>query len=147
MKTLGIVRRVGVLIGRRGASLLFVGMLSFVLAASIAFAPAPQRASPAYLVLSDLAPLWAWAAAWAVSGAVCWVQAFVRQDRIAFALATAMWWAYGLAAIVGYFTGVNPRGWVAAGIWILFGGWLNLIATWPESADLLPEGRRHARRD
>lgn len=143
MKTVALVRRVGLLIGRRGASLLFVGMLAFVLAASLWFAPV----APTYRVLSDLAPLWLWASAWTLSGAVCWVQAFVRQDRVAFALSTAMWWAYGLAYFVGSFSGANPRGWVGGAIWVLFGAWINLIATWPETADLLPGGRRHARRD
>jgi hypothetical protein len=147
MRTLGIVRRVGVLIGRRGASLLFVGMLAFVLAASLWWAPAVQRATPGYRVLSDLAPLWLWASAWTLSGVVCWVQAFVHQDRVAFALSTAMWWAYGIAYFVGAVSGVNPRGWVGGAIWVLFGAWINLIATWPESADVLPGGRRHARRD
>jgi hypothetical protein len=52
------------------------------------------------------------------------------QDRIAFALTTAMWWLYGLAHITGVFTGINPRGWVGGLLWIAFGGWVNLIATW-----------------
>lgn len=130
-----VVRAVVRRVGRRGASLLFVGMLAFVLAASLVWLSSAQAAStPAYLVLSEFAPLRVWAAAWAVSGALCWVQAFMRSDRLAFAVATAMWWTFGLAYLVGVVTGVNPRGWVGGGIWLAFGGWLNLIATWPEAA-------------
>ncbi|WP_285778712.1 PAS domain S-box protein [Microtetraspora sp. NBRC 13810] len=129
-------------VGRRGASLLFVGMLSFVLSTSLAFAPPELRAAPAFQALDEVAPLAVWAALWAVSGIVCFVQAFMRVDRITFALASATWWAYGLAYFVGVFSGVNPRGWVTGGIWIVFGAYIAfVISTWPEVVDLrIPPG-------
>lgn len=130
--------------GRRGISLLFVGLLAFVLALSLVSAPPAQLNQPAYQALNDAAPLPAWATAWFISGLLCWGQAFMPQDRIAFAVSTALWWSYGLAYIVGSFTGVNPRGWVGGMIWIGFGGWLNLIATWPEAADAIRGKTRHA---
>lgn len=123
-------------IGRRGASLLFVGTLSWILAAALFFAPPHMTTSPGYLVLSDLAPLDLWAFCWTVSACLSWIQAFMIQDRLAFAVATAMWWAYGIAYMFGSITGHNPRGWVGGLLWLAFGGWLNLIATWPEARDL-----------
>lgn len=147
MKPLMLLRRLRDRVGRRGASLLFVGVLSLVLTASILTAGPAQLSSPTYAVLSALAPLPVWAAGWGLSVLVCWVQAFMAMDRIAFAVSTAMWWAYGIAYLVGSVSGANPRGWVLGLVWIGFGGWLNLIATWPESADFRPGGRRHARRN
>jgi PAS domain S-box-containing protein len=135
-----VVARVSRRIGRRGASLAFVGLLSLVIAASLAFAPADQRATPGYIMLSSVAPLTVWAGAWCVIGGLCLVQTFMRSDRIAFAAATALLLLYGLMYLVSTFTGANPRGWVGGAVWLAFGGWIALIATWPEavSVDRLP---------
>ncbi|MEV0613641.1 PAS domain S-box protein [Nonomuraea sp. NPDC050404] len=128
-------------IGRRGASLAFVGLLCQAIAASLAFAPATQRATPGYAMLSTVVPLHVWALAWCAVGALCLVQMFMRSDRIAFAAATALLLLYGLVYLISTFTGDNPRGWVGAAVWLAFGGWIALIATWPEAVTLhrLPE--------
>ncbi|MFB4276093.1 PAS domain S-box protein [Nonomuraea sp. MTCD27] len=126
-------------IGRRGASLAFVGLLCLDIAASLAFAPAGQRATPGYAVLASVAPLNLWALAWCVTGVLCLVQMFGRSDRIAFAAATALVLLYGLINLISTFTGANPRGWVAGAVWLAFGGWIALIATWPEATP--PPGR------
>lgn len=123
---------------------MFLGALAAVLTAGIVLLPSELRQAPTYQQLVTLAPLGVWAAAWGVSAALCWAQAFMRQDRLAFALTTGMWWAYGIAHIVGAFTGVNPRGWFLGLVWLAFGGWVNVIATWPESPPPLPKGVRHA---
>ncbi|MFI7708292.1 PAS domain S-box protein [Nonomuraea sp. NPDC049480] len=135
-----VVARATRRIGRRGASLAFVGLLSLVVAASLAFAPADQRATPGYTMLASVAPLTVWAFAWCVIGGLCLVQTFMRSDRIAFAAATALLLLYGLVYLVSTFTGDNPRGWVGGAVWLAFGGWIALIATWPEavSVDRLP---------
>ncbi|MGW0807145.1 PAS domain S-box protein [Nonomuraea sp. NPDC002799] len=128
-------------IGRRGASLAFVGLVSLVIAASLAFAPPEQRATPAYAMLASIAPLIVWAVAWGAMGFLCLVQTFMRSDRVAFAAATALILLYGLVNLISTFTGANPRGWVAGAVWLGFGGWIALIATWPEAAatiDRLP---------
>ncbi|SEG76903.1 PAS domain S-box-containing protein [Nonomuraea solani] len=127
-------------IGRRGASLAFIGLLCLVIAASLEFAPAAQRATPGYATLAAIAPLSVWAVAWCATGALCLVQMFVRSDRIAFAVATALLLLYGLVYLLSTFSGENPRGWVGGAVWLAFGGWIALIATWPEavSVDRLP---------
>lgn len=122
-------------IGRRGASLMFVGLVCLVIAASLAFPPEEVRANSGYLMLTVFLPLGVWAAIWGITGLVCLAQAFVRSDRVAFSLATALMCAWGAIYIFGSFSGVNPRGWVSGGVWLGFGGWLTLISTWPESVD------------
>ncbi|GAA4934479.1 PAS domain S-box-containing protein [Nonomuraea thailandensis] len=129
----GYLTRVLHRIGRRGASLAFVGLLCLAIAASLAFPPAGQAATPSYAVLAAIAPLDAWALAWAATGALCLVQMFLRSDRVAFAAATALLLLYGLVYLISTFTGDNPRGWVGAAVWLAFGGWIALIATWPEA--------------
>ncbi|WP_170223697.1 hypothetical protein [Nonomuraea turkmeniaca] len=52
-----VVARVTRRIGRRGASLAFVGLLSLAISASLAFAPADQRETPGYAMLASFAPL------------------------------------------------------------------------------------------
>ncbi|MGN9837668.1 PAS domain S-box protein [Nonomuraea sp. H19] len=135
------VARVVHRIGRRGASLAFVGLLCLAIAVSLAFAPADQRATPSYAMLASVAPLTVWALAWGVIGTLCLVQTFMRSDRVAFAAATALLLLYGLVYLLSTFTGDNPRGWVGGAVWLAFGGWLALIATWPEAVavDRLPE--------
>ncbi|MCK2214428.1 PAS domain S-box protein [Actinomadura sp. ATCC 31491] len=121
-------------IGRRGASLAFVGLLSLVIGASLVIAGPEQLATPGFRVLASLAPLAVWAVAWFALGVLCLVQTFMRSDRIAFAAATALVLLYGLIFLSSTFTGQNPRGWVAGAVWLAFGGWIALIATWPEAA-------------
>jgi PAS domain S-box-containing protein len=120
-------------VGRRGASLAFIGLLSQAIAASLAFATPEQRSAPGYAVLASVAPLIAWALVWCATGLLCLVQVFLRSDRIAFAAATALFLLYGLLYLVSTFTGANPRGWVGAAVWLAFGSWIALIATWPEA--------------
>ncbi|MFI6921381.1 PAS domain S-box protein [Nonomuraea spiralis] len=137
-----VLRRVG----RRGASLTFVGLLSLAIAASLAFVPDGQRATPGYASLAVVAPLSAWAVVWCALGMLCLTQAFMRSDRVAFAAATALLLSYGLIYLISTFTGDNPRGWVGGAVWLAFGGWIALIATWPEAVvlDRLPGSRRPA---
>ncbi|MEV5888261.1 PAS domain S-box protein [Nonomuraea fuscirosea] len=123
-------------IGRRGASLAFVGLLGEVIAASLVFAPPAQRATSGYAALASVLPLNVWALAWFLVGTLCLVQMFMRSDRMAFAAATALLLLYGLVHMVSTVTGANHRGWVAGAVWLAFGSWIALIATWPEAPRL-----------
>lgn len=129
----GALPRVLRRIGRRGASLAFVGLVCQAVAASLAFPPGVPHSTPHYAVLHSIAPLGVWALAWSVTGTLCLVQMFLRSDRVAFAMATALLLLYGLVYLLSTFTGDNPRGWVGAAVWLAFGGWIALIATWPEA--------------
>lgn len=126
-------RRLGRRIGRRGASLLFVGLLAEMVALSLLHTPPDVRAQPGYRVLAGILPLPVWGVAWAICGALCLWQAFAKSDRVAFAVASALMVAYGIAYLIGALTGANPRGWVGASLFFAFGAWLSLISTWPET--------------
>lgn len=130
------VRRLAIRVGRRGASLLFVGGLSLIIALSLLRVPPELRSQPAYQVLANIMPLPWWGVLWALACVLCLVQAFMRSDRMAFALASWLMFAYGIAYGIGSVTGDNPRGWVGAGVWVAFGCWITLISTWQETIAL-----------
>ncbi len=118
-------------IGRRGVSLLFVALVGVVLSLGLIAPSAAQSAA-----LGQIVPLQVWAGAWLVTAAVCVVQAFHRLDRLAFALAVAMFTTWSAQYFVAWFSGAVERGWLAAVIYLGFAGWMAVIATWPEAVRL-----------
>jgi PAS domain S-box-containing protein len=132
-KVIRAPRRLSKRIGRRGYSLLFVGALSLIIAQSLGDANRLTRASPVYRSLNDILPLSAWAAIWTITGLVCIVQAVMTTDRLAFALAAAVMWGWGLVYAYAWINYDLPRGYFGAAIWAAFGGWLLVLAPWPET--------------
>lgn len=126
-------------IGRRGATLLFLGLLDAVYAVSLFTLPPETQASPSFVFLGQFMPFQAWGAMWGAVGATCLVQAFMRSDRVAFAAATLLKCAFGLVHLLGYTMYDVPRGYVSAVIWLAFGGWIAIISTWPEAVRLAPD--------
>jgi hypothetical protein len=135
---LPLVTRILHRVGRRGASLLFLALLDLVYSVSLFALPAESRANPTFLFLIRLMPIWVWAAIWGAVGVACLVQAFMYSDRIAFAAASALKICFGLVYLLGFAVGEVPRGYVSAGIWLAFGGWVMIISTWPEAGRRQP---------
>jgi PAS domain S-box-containing protein len=122
--------------GRRGAFLLFLALLDILVALSLASPPADVRANPAYHFIASILPLRVWAAIWAVTGLICAVHVFTRDDRVAYALACGLNIAWGCIYFHGWvFAGVE-RGWVGSFIWFAFGTIVAIISTWPEVPEL-----------
>jgi hypothetical protein len=129
--------RLGRRIGRRGYSLLVLGIFDELYALSIPAATTTHTATAAWL--ARVAPLWAWALLWAAAGLVLIIGAFCRHDQFAFAAAALLMTIWALTYLIGWaFHGVY-RGWVSAAVWALFASWVLIIATWPEA------GRRAGR--
>lgn len=126
-------------IGRRGATLLFLGLLDIVYSASLFTLPPETQASPSFVFLGQFMPFNAWGAVWGTVGLVCLAQAFMRSDRVAFAAATLLKCVFGLVHLLGYLMYDVPRGYVSAVIWLAFGGWVAIISTWPEAVRLAPD--------
>lgn len=126
------IRAVRARIGRRGSALLFFALLDLVFAASMVAIPPSAASSPTYAFLATLLPLWAWAIPWATVGAVCLVQAFMAEDRLAFVAASGLKVGWGALHLAGWLLGEIPRGYVAAVIWLAFAGFVAVIASWPE---------------
>jgi hypothetical protein len=124
-------------VGHRGSALLFFALLDLVYGFGMVVAPAETLASPTYAFLGRLVPLQMWAGIWLSVGLVCLVQAFMQFDRLAFACASALKLAWGLAHLIGWLIADVPRGYVSAAIWLAFAGFVQVISTWRE-----PEGDR-----
>lgn len=126
------------IVGRRGAVLLFLALLDFVYAFSLCRPASPLTAQTQFLV--DVAPLDAFALAWAVVGILCLAGAFFRRRWPWFdvwpflgAIMIKIFWAVmlGLAWMVA---GVE-RGWVSAAVWLALAALVVALAGWPEPAD------------
>ncbi len=125
----GILRRVG----RRGAFLLFLGVLDAFYAFSL-FKPAPEVVqSAAVRWVGSMAPLWAWGALWAVVGALCVVYAFKRQDRIGFAAAVLLKVLWGTIYLLGWIFAGLARGYLSTAIWLALALLTYVVSTWPET--------------
>ncbi|MGW4476814.1 hypothetical protein ACWENQ_44785 [Nonomuraea sp. NPDC004354] len=124
-----ILRRVLARIGRRGAALLWFALVDVVLAASMAAAPPDTGA---YVFLARILPLWAWAIPWAAVGVLCAVQAFALDDRLAFVAASALKVGWSVLYLAGWLLGEIPHGYIGAAIWLVFAGFVQVIAGWPE---------------
>ncbi len=132
----GAWRRLSGRVGHRGAALLFFAFLDLVYAGSLGWAPPSVRETPAYAWLTSYLPLWAWAGLWAAVGLLCLVQAFLREDRAAFACESLLNVGWGVLHVAGWLLDVVPRGYVSAAVWLALAGFVQVIASWPE-----PRGR------
>lgn len=124
-------------VGRRGCSLAFLALLDVLFAQALWTQPPEVRAAPANQFLGSLLPLHWWGAVWLTVGSVCLVQAFMRVDRVAFAASTALKLTWGSLNLAGWMVGEVPRGWVSATFWLAFGGFVTIIATWPELHEMI----------
>ena len=127
-----LIHALGQRVGHRGTALLFFALVDVVYAAGMAFADASTLASPTYVFLAQLLPTPVWAAVWLAVGLVCFAQAFMRSDRVAFAAASALKVGWGLIHLVGWIAVDLPRGYLGATIWLAFAGFVHVISTWPE---------------
>lgn len=122
-------RRLTRRVSRRGACLLFYGMLGLSFAISLMH-PAPNLTN---LYAALFLPLWAWALLWLVTGLVCLVYAFIpHRDRIAFTVMSGAIALWSLIALAGAVTGYNPRGWFGAIVFLAFGAKIYIIGGWPD---------------
>lgn len=119
-------------VGRRGVTLLFLALLDLLYPIGLAGQPDSVRAG--YEVI---APWQVWACLWVLVGLVCLIQAFAHWDRVAFTVAVAIKVAWGSVSLIAWVTGVSPRGWLPALVWLAFSGLIAVISTWPEEWDHL----------
>lgn len=123
-----IVRR----IGRRGGSLLFLALVDFAYAGSLA-APAAENAQLSTTrFIAALLPLWVWALLWAVVGVVCLVGAFRVRDGWAFAAAMALKVLWSTTFLLGWAFAGLERGWIGGVIFAGFAAFAYMISGWAE---------------
>lgn len=120
-------------LGRRGAALLWFGLLDLVYAFSLFYPQAHAKQSDSIKFIVEIAPLPAWGAAWLIPGLLCVALAFTRRDMWAFAAAIAVKLGWGALFVVGWALGAIDRGWLGAVIWLSLAAFVAVIAGWPEA--------------
>lgn len=131
--TIKTARRLTHRVGRRGAFLLFLSFVDAIYALSLAAPTADARRNPTFMFIAHSAPLWAWAALWGCVSAVCFVGAFLRHDRWAFAAAMFLKVLFGVTLLGAQLVAHIDRAYVGAAVWLVFAAVTYLISTWPES--------------
>lgn len=126
-------------VGNRGAVLLMFGSVDLIYSVGLMFPTAAARTSQTFQFIAATAPLWLWATAWGVVGLLCWAQAFMLWDRVAYAFAAGLKFLFGLTCLGGWAVGAIDRGYISATIWLGLGGLMLRISRWPEPP---PEPRR-----
>ncbi|HZX39513.1 MAG TPA: hypothetical protein VFF37_14490 [Streptomyces sp.] len=107
------------LVGRRGEALLFFALLDAVYCFGLLTPPRPLTGQLAWM--QGLLPLWVWAAAWGLVGALCLIFAFTpRRDTVAFTGAVAIKVTWGLLSLFGWMAGAVDRGYISAVVWLVF---------------------------
>lgn len=119
-------------VGKRGRFLLFFGLLDAVYAFSLTAPDAQTRRAPLFLWLAEIAPLWVYAAAWGLVGALCVWQAFCRRDGLAFSAAILVKICWGVTCLGGWLFGDVDRGYVSTAIWLGLAYLIWVISSWPE---------------
>lgn len=115
-------------IGRRGCFLLTLGLLSAMYGISI-WTQAVSYFDKQYLLLSSTTWGWIWIAA---AGIMIW-QAFTRIDRIGYAVAVVLTFAWATVALYDWLSiPGDVRGWQTAVLWFGFSVLTGIVANWPE---------------
>lgn len=131
----GVASRLWARLGRRGCFLLFLAVLDLVFAFSLYNPPATARRSASLTFFTAVAPLWVWALAWLIPGVLCAVQAFMRNDRLAYSAGMCIKVLWGCMYVAGAIAVHLDRAYVGAVVWLAFALVVGLISTWPEACD------------
>lgn len=126
--------RVSGRVGRRGLALIFLGLVDISLGYGLLtiddYGPAIRVA---YAGQTLLAPLNVWMAAWFAVGAISFVQAFMKSDRLAFALSGTLKLGWSCGFVVAFLFLNSPRGWLSAVIYAAFAAFVLMISGWEEN--------------
>ncbi|MGW3888880.1 hypothetical protein ACWD69_09335 [Micromonospora chokoriensis] len=124
----GLRRRVGY----RGSALLFFAVLDVVYCQALLFPSDQARTGEQLRFVATILPLWVWAVGWGGVGVVCLWGALQRRDQAAFTAAIGLKVMWGLLSLAGWLIGGVDRGHVNAAVWLVFAGFVWIIASWPE---------------
>jgi PAS domain S-box-containing protein len=127
-------------VGRRGCVLLFLAFLGVAISQSLGDPDELTRRNPIYQTIDSLAPLKIWAVVWLLIGLLCIVQAFARNDRLAFAASSSLLTVWGMLFGYAWIIHNLPRGAVGAAVWLAFAALVTVISTWAETPDVSSGG-------
>ena len=113
---------------RRGALLLLLGLLYFLIGGSYALIPREPKTLEPYTFAINLMPIEVWGVLWALAGLIGVLAAFLRRfDQLGFTVMTGFSILWGVLALCSVVMG-HPLGWVAGLIWISWAGVLMITS-------------------
>lgn len=107
-------------LGYRGAILLCFALVDFVYSWFLINPTPEQRHTSDFVWRSTVMPAAAWGAIWVVAGLTLLATAFMRQDRIGYAVAIALKVAWAFVAVVGGINGHVQGAGRTVAIWGVF---------------------------
>jgi hypothetical protein len=124
----GLRRRVG----HRGSTLLFLALVDFVYCYRLLSPAGRDREGPWLRFLSEILPLWVWAAMWGGVGLLCLLRSWRHRDSGAFAFAIAIKVLWTLLSVAAGVLGEVDQWYVNAVVFAGFAGFVGITASWPE---------------
>jgi hypothetical protein len=104
-------------LGYRGAFLLFLAMIDLVYGWFLVN-PTDESINTSQFVWRDhIMPTQAWGVIWLAAAAVLVISAFVKQDRVGYAVAIGLKVGWAFIAAASAITGHVPGAWSAVAIW------------------------------
>lgn len=126
------LRRLGRMLGRRGAILLCYGIVWSIIGYGQITSPAPDLRG--LRLLLQMMPLDAWGWLWVVSGLIAVVSAWLPQgkDWLGFLALPLMVLPWAVSYLLAWIIGDFPRGWVATVVWGAIAAPVLVVAGWRE---------------
>jgi hypothetical protein len=119
-------------LGYRGAFLLFLALVDVVYGWFLINPTSESQRTSAFQWRAHIMPPAAWGAIWLTVGIVLLISAFMRQDRIGYALAIALKVGWVFVSAAGGVTGHVEGAWTTVVIWGVFAGLTLLESGRPE---------------
>lgn len=120
------------LLGRRGASLLWFGALDVIIAFSLFYPSMSPEAQRIYHYVYVTGGTSLWGFLWLLVALLCFSQAFMKKDRLAFTAAIGIKIAWSTLFFAAWLIDGASRAWYLAVIFLSLAGFVFIIAGWPE---------------
>lgn len=104
-------------LGYRGAFLLFLAIIDLVYGWTLIDPTRESRHTSQYLWRQEIMPNQAWGVIWWTVAVCLLISAFLRQDRIGYAMAVALKIGWAIVAALGGFNGHVQGAWASVSIW------------------------------
>lgn len=104
-------------LGYRGAFLLCLAGIDLVYGGILIDPPAESLRTSQYVWRDHIMPTEAWGTIWITVGVALLASAFMRQDRIGYALAIALKIGWAFVSVVGGLSGQVQGAWGSVAIW------------------------------
>ena len=119
-------------VGHRGAFLFGLAVLDYASAYRLANPEPTALSGPAYEWIASVAPLGVWATAWSTVATLALVQAFQRNDALAYGCAMGLKVVWSAVYLIGWLLHDLPNGYFSVAIWAFAAWMVYVVATWPE---------------